>query len=121
MEAKRLWPNRSIDLLVSIGTGRSDLEPDVTGYPPEIAALLRLPQNSEQQHVDTLIKVERRFPNMVYHRFDPHRETGSLIAIDEMNFTKLEWLSNVTKEYLQTRSRKIAIRRIKRVLNGHRC
>lgn len=111
LEARRLYPYEPVELVVSLGTGRSDIKLDLGDTPVE--AILDLPFIAQEQHEKSMVYLEDQLPKTVYHRFNPHNEIGSVIALDEMNFTKLEWVEDVTRDYLMTNSRQAAIRRLK--------
>lgn len=116
-ESRRKWPGKRIDLVVSIGTGMTDLHENTTGLPPEIAAILNLPHQAYQAHIDTLIEVEAKYPRTIYHRFDVD-EGSNPTPLDEQDLNKINELKNKTIQYMQTPSRVVAMKRIKCVLRN---
>lgn len=119
-EAQKKWPGRKIELIVELGTGRSDIIPDTTGMDDVLAALFNLVVNAQKTHVDTLIKINEFMPDTVYHRFSTPYEVASIVAIDETNLTTIQWMKDKTTYYMAQEPQRIATRRIKRVLNGKR-
>lgn len=114
-EAQRLWPHRKINLVVSIGTGTSNVIANTTGMPPEIAALFLLPQLSQQTHYECAGLIEEEMPWTMYHQFNVPGGADDVL-IDETNLGKIKELELKTRNYLKTKSRRVAIRQMRRRL-----
>jgi calcium-independent phospholipase A2-gamma len=101
-EAKKLWPNRKVVCIVSLGTGREPPKSGRTGLQATLLTLIESATNVERIHE----ALEDTLDEKIYYRFNPvHAIFES--KLDETRREKLEALQAATKEFIENNIEKI--------------
>eukprot|EP00975_Prorocentrum_lima_P018547 3904316-Prorocentrum_lima.AAC.1 len=95
-EARRLYPDTPLELLVSVGTGRTEVPANLTrwGWDSTLNLLANSATNTETPH----FALEDTLPSSVYYRFNPAMTPG---PIDEIRPEVLALLKKEAKDSLK--------------------
>jgi calcium-independent phospholipase A2-gamma len=96
-EAKCLWPDKRIDMLLSVGTGVTTVQP--VAHPNTYSQLLSQIANACAETEKTHGALQDTLPHDVYARLQPMDDLFA-VGIDETSSEKLEQLRDVTVRWI---------------------
>jgi len=106
-EARALWPNTPIEVLVSVGTGstpKSRRDKGLSAFMDTGNILIESATSVERVH-EALATMTPLMPNMKYYRFEPVDERCGM-ELDEINPEKWLSLEIATQEYVEANAAK---------------
>lgn len=125
-EARTLFPNIPIELIVSLGTGKFVEEKSVPriGWDGIIGQIVSSATDAESTHhiLEDILGSDMLAPtqatNTKYYRFNPIVGKPDSFAIDETDPTILEQLSVITKKYMNEPKQKEQLDEIASIINN---
>jgi len=113
-EAKKLWPHKKLDLLVSVGTGYPPIKDvkNIEGYSELVNQIIASCTETEKTHVI----LKSILPSENYLRLQPTNKSIFEIDLDETSEEKLEAISFATKQYIDEITDPILIPLCKKLL-----
>lgn len=129
-EARQIYPNIPIEMIVSIGTGEfvnEKISPKF-GWDGVITQIVKSATDTSRTHwivEDILgngntVQGADTVSQTKYYRFDPVVGTSLDFPIDETNKNQLEKLKRITKTYMQEYEQKEKLVKIGKTLGVHR-
>jgi len=98
-EAKALWPNKPIDLVVSCGTGKPPSK--VVKPPSSVSDFLPILITCCGETSKTDSAISCILPSDVYYRFQPFGSDIFGVDLDETDAEKLNLLSAATSQFIE--------------------
>ena len=95
-EAKKLWPNRPVSCIVSLGTGKEPSKIGRTGLQATLLTLIESATNVER--IDEVLS--DTLDEAIYYRFNPEHAIFEC-KLDETKREKLEAFQAATREFME--------------------
>lgn len=107
-EAKRLWQDRPIELVVSLGTGKPDNLPGSIGLRGLLGEVIDVATGSQEAHRHVKRWLQLTMPETAYVRFSPGDNTGG-VPLDETDPKILDAMLQTARKYMENKADKIAL------------